>query len=166
MILVWCSLPCYSMQLLENMLRRHWLTVHQDFTSNSIKSAFCFSPCFPSHMWIPWISWRKVWQTTPCTCAVESWGLSIQGGYFKLKYSMRIYSAINSWQDSKLFSTNASLTPQLKELLISVFRLSRLHWHPFFFQEKVAFICVGGWSYILLWYLCIQFTRKSCIPEV
>lgn len=118
------------------MLGRHWLTVHQDPASNSIKSAFCSSPCFPSHTWIPWVSWRKVWQATPCMCFVASWGLSTQGGYFKLKYSMRIYSAINSWQDSKLFSTNASLTPQLKELLISMFRLSRLHWYPFFFRKK------------------------------
>lgn len=68
-----------------------------------------------------------------CCCALV---LSIQGGYFKVKYSTRIYSAINSWQDSKLFSTNASLTPQLKEVLVSVFRLSRLHAYPFFSRKK------------------------------
>lgn len=141
MILVWCSVPYYSIRLLENISARHWLPVHQDSMSNSIRSASCSSLCFPSHTCIPWVSWRKIWQASPCTCAVASWGLSIQGGYFKVKYSMRIYSAINSWQDSKLFSTNASLTPQLKEVLVSMFRLSRLYGYPFFFRKKWFYTC-------------------------
>lgn len=166
----------YLALLWRGGLQRRWFPVRQDSRFDSVKSAFYYFPFFPSDTCIPWVSWRKVWQASTCTCAVASWGLCVQGGCFKVKYSTRIYGAINSWQDGKLFSTNASLTTQLKELLVCLYRLRRLHGYQyiffvgvrfvFFFQEKVAFICVGGSSYILLTYLFIQFTRKNCIPEV
>lgn len=123
----------YVALLCRGGLQMQWFSVHQVSKFDSIKSAFCCFPFFPSDTCIPWVSWRKVWQASTCTCAVASWGLCIQGGYFKVKYSTRIYGAINSWQDGKLFSTNASLTTQLKELLVSLYRLRRLHRYQFYF---------------------------------
>lgn len=94
-----------------------------------------------------------------CICTLTSQGFSVQGSSFKAKCSMRIYRAINSWQDSKLLSTNASLTPQFTELHVSLFRADYMAIH--FFSGNVAFIHVGGCSYIPVSYLYIQFTRKN-----